>query len=261
MARQVYYDPFGSRLAGYRAGVQDETNLQEQTRRARVADYDFNNFAPLRLNQARRQDQLETTALPYQQRAYGLQERAAAAGLFNVEQGNFERIGSTTGNYAPALANAQFYGSGPQGPYMDSAAFAPYVRFVSDTLRGVDTTLPTYGEQLMQEYGVSPEAYAATTGQLTGIIGPGSETGYDQYLGFERAIQAAQANRQAAQAQWEQQYQQGVLQNQAYDAQVRDRYNDAMLEAARLRAAQGLYGPYGMPGGEDQQTDEFGFSF
>ena len=263
MARQVYYDPFGSRLAGYRAGVQDETGLQEQTRRARVADYDFNNFAPLRLSQAQRQDQLETTALPYQQQAYGIQQRAALAGLFGAEQPNFERIGSVTGNYAPAIANAQFYGSNPTGAYLQNPeAFAPYARQLSDMFRGVDITAPTYGTQMLQDFGIGPEAYQAATQGLTGVVGPQAEAGYDQYLGFDRGLQLAQQNRQAASDIWQQQYQQGALNNQAVDAQVRDRYNQAMIQAAQLRAAQAAYGVYGMPGGQAQgQPDEFGFDF
>lgn len=54
MARNVYFDPFGSRVEGYRAGVQDEQAVQGAVRGARQLDWDYNNMNPIRLDVARR---------------------------------------------------------------------------------------------------------------------------------------------------------------------------------------------------------------
>ncbi len=54
--RQVYYDPFGMRMAGEQAGIRDEAFLQDQTRRARQSDYEFNVTQPLELQGLRREN-------------------------------------------------------------------------------------------------------------------------------------------------------------------------------------------------------------
>lgn len=63
MARQVYYDPMGSRLEGYRLGVNDEMGLQRNTRQARDTDLDYYN--------AQRETRLQDYADPYRRQAIG----------------------------------------------------------------------------------------------------------------------------------------------------------------------------------------------
>lgn len=65
MARNVYFDPFGSRVEGYRAGVQDEQSLQGATRAARAIDWDYNNMKPLELDTARRVNAYGAYADPF----------------------------------------------------------------------------------------------------------------------------------------------------------------------------------------------------
>lgn len=65
MARQVFFNPFGSYTDGFNAGANQQINTQDAARRARVEDFDFNNMAPLRLNAAKREDTLGAAELPY----------------------------------------------------------------------------------------------------------------------------------------------------------------------------------------------------
>lgn len=94
MARRVYFDPFGMRTEGYRAGVQDETGIQNATRQARYSDAMF----PFTVNRARREDQFEAANLPRRQ-------RAADIGLYNLEQPILRDFGRLTGQWAPAVRN------------------------------------------------------------------------------------------------------------------------------------------------------------
>lgn len=65
MARQVFFDPFGSYTQGFDSGVQRQTGLEDSVRRARAQDYDFNVLQPYRTAAVQRQDQLDTRAQPY----------------------------------------------------------------------------------------------------------------------------------------------------------------------------------------------------
>lgn len=81
MARQVFFNPFGSYTEGFDQGAGRQIQAEGAKRQARSQDFDFNNFVPLRLAEAQRQDQLGRTLLPYQ-------EGLAPYALLNA-QGNF----------------------------------------------------------------------------------------------------------------------------------------------------------------------------
>jgi hypothetical protein len=95
MARQVYYDPFGMRTAGYQAGVNDEQAVQGSTRAARQLDWDFGFMNPLRLQQAQREEQFQQYGDPFRRR--GLQDAEYDANLARAMG-----FGTRTGVYAPA---------------------------------------------------------------------------------------------------------------------------------------------------------------
>lgn len=214
MARQVYYDPFGARLAGYQAGVNDEVQLQDQTRRARASDWDYTNIAPLQLSQAQRANSLGEFADPYMRNQYGINQRMQLANLFGAEQPNYERIGQATGNYSPALVNAANYGSGMS--LGSEQFFAPQVRQANDVLSQNPAVLEqSYIAQLAQLFGIDPQAFSAYDAQQTGTISPAVESGYDQYLGYDRTRQMGMDNRLFGADAWLRQYQQQQLQNQA----------------------------------------------
>src|SRR6186713_3492013 len=92
MARNVYFDPFGQRTEGYRAGVQDESALQGATRAARGIDWDYNNMAPIRLGEAQLAYDYNKFATPYNQKVL---QRADVAGDIAQAAGVANRSGNT----------------------------------------------------------------------------------------------------------------------------------------------------------------------
>lgn len=225
MARQVYYDPFGMRLNGYRAGVQDETTMQDQTRRARASDWDYANMAPLRLQQAQRADELETFAQPYLQNQYGINQRSNLASLFRQEQPNYELIGQATGNYAPALTGALNYGSGQS---LGSEEFFPsQVRMNADVIaQNPVVQQEQYITQLATIFGINPVSLQQFLQQQTGTVSPEAEIGYDQYLAYPRMYQQAQFANEMQQQQWMRQVQQQNAQTQQQQVDQTGGYYD-----------------------------------
>lgn len=92
--RNVYYDPFGMRLEGYRAGVGDEVQLQDQTRRARASDWDFANVKPLELETMQRENTFQNWFDPYRR-------TAARGGVYDQELNRAGQFGLMTGVDAP----------------------------------------------------------------------------------------------------------------------------------------------------------------
>src|SRR5690606_36234405 len=126
MARQVFYDPYGMRQAGYDQGMQREMQVQDQTRRARSADWDYSYMAPLRLQAAQRTDRYGEAALPYQINSLGINERAALGNLYDAEQTRLGRYGEIRADYSPAYADQDFYVS---GQYLSAPQYrAPYAQ-------------------------------------------------------------------------------------------------------------------------------------
>lgn len=113
MARQVYYDPFGARTEGFRAGMQDEMGLQKNIRDARSMDWDYRNMKPLELQEAQRIAAFNQYADPYARRALGTNEQMSYANLFGAQLPLYGRVGNITGDFNPAVRLAQQYGGLP----------------------------------------------------------------------------------------------------------------------------------------------------
>lgn len=147
MARQVYFDPFGQRVEGYRAGVQDEQALQGATRAARTLDWDYNNMAPIRLREAQLVADQNAFAAPFV-------NRAIARTDFENEALTNAGIGMRTGNWTPqqmadlqrtGVATTQPGGQttwtytdpyGVQRPYvLNNEAYASHAAITSDPYR------------------------------------------------------------------------------------------------------------------------------
>lgn len=82
MARNVYFDPFGSYTAGIQAGVQDGMGLEQGARQAQLHDYNFQNFLPLQLQAARREEDFNKFFDPYRRQVagYGAERARMATG-------------------------------------------------------------------------------------------------------------------------------------------------------------------------------------
>lgn len=192
MARQVFYDPYGMRQDGYDLGVQREMQLQDQTRRARVADWDYANMAPLRLQGAQRQERLGAYGEPYQRNAFGINQQAALGALHDAEQTRLGRYGEMRGDYSPAFADQDLYAS---GQYLNAPqyrpAYAQQLRQTADVSAGMlDPEMQASAAQLAQTFGVDPRAFLDLIQRMIGTpFTPQAEQGFDQYQTWDRARQ------------------------------------------------------------------------
>lgn len=96
MARQVYFDPFGNSLRGYRQGQQDEQTLQHNTRAARLADYNFNSVLPLHTQILRNQADLSSYSLPTQEKMVDLGLDRAKNNLYTQNLGLADELARRT---------------------------------------------------------------------------------------------------------------------------------------------------------------------
>lgn len=190
MARQVYFDPYGQRVEGFRAGVQDMMNLQDNVRRARASDWDYNNMAPLRLSAAQRQDEYGRAKLPYDINALGINQRMAVGNLFDADQRRNWEYGATRADYAPAFAAQDFYHS---GRYLDAPQYLPtYQQFIQPGLEGRD--MPSI-QALAELNGIDPRALMQVFGSLYGSAPtPEAAHGMDQWNLWDRTRQYANDN-------------------------------------------------------------------
>lgn len=85
MARQVYFDPFGSYTQGFDQGAGRQIQTEGAARSARAQDFDFNNLAPYRVNAAQREDQLGKATLPYQEALAPFALDTARANRFDTQ--------------------------------------------------------------------------------------------------------------------------------------------------------------------------------
>lgn len=99
--RQVYYDPFGMRLAGQQAGIRDEAFLQDQTRQARASDYNFNVMQPIDLHNALRASDFADYADPYARRNLGYTEQATKRANYLGERDAAVPYMLSTGDQGP----------------------------------------------------------------------------------------------------------------------------------------------------------------
>lgn len=256
--RQVYFDPFGSRLEGFQQGVRDESGLQAATRTARASDWDYNNMAPLRLRAETREQNFQDYADPYRRQLQGLGVRQTAANLFGTEQPLYERVGQVTGNYAAPLANAHNFGLGTDRYLQSPQYFAPQVMAYDQQIRGgLEPGQDEYEQMLghyAQQYGVDPRLLMGAMRANPFQITPQAEQGYDQFLGFDRARQIAADNLAYNNNEWQRQVQQQTLQNQA-DAQAASRAWFGLQSGY----ANGTYGNGGQGGYQGYSGAEDGF--
>lgn len=150
MARQVFFDPFGSYTRGFDAGAQRQTGLEDSVRRARAQDYDFNVLQPYRTAALQRGDQLDTAAQPYKinmlpigyqnavDNLYGneFNQGMQLAKIFNLTQPLMNTVGRHFGiNFATA-------GNG------DGSATTAYMHGPDGRLYPV-AQQPNYGQQIL----------------------------------------------------------------------------------------------------------------
>lgn len=234
MARQVRFDPFGMQLAGEQAGLRDEAFLQDQTRRARASDYDFNTLAPLRLEGFQRDNRLGAAAEPYQMRQLGLNERMARAGLYRQEAPIYSDIGIRTGNMGPSIANDLSYQYGYSGLGLtpeQQQAQANY--FYSQTLPGfTPDQIPGLQYNIGQQFGVPVDPNP--------ILDPNLIPNANQnYLDFGLQQQANEYNNMVLE------YQQ--LQQRQEAAMMREEQNRRYYEYRQNQQGRGVPGQ-GVPG-------------
>lgn len=233
MARQVYYDPYGMRTEGFRAGMKDMMELQDQTRRARASDWDYNNIAPLRLAQARREDQYGIAALPYRERALGINENTQLGGLYDANQQRFAQYGMQRGDYAPLLADQDLYTSGQYG--QASALRSPYMQYTRANLDQSWDTFPGL-EQIAANFGISPQVLGQALNQVYGNVTPQTERGVDSYYLYDRSRQDALDNYGITEGRARLQNSADNAAINAYNAQTLgvDRYGRAMSRGAQV---------------------------
>lgn len=129
MAREVYFDPFGSYVQGYDTGVQREIGLQDATRRARTADFNYDYMLPLEYRSALRDDEVGRDTLGYRK---DIIRQAAELGDLNVYGENLkwdDRLATDLGVAQPAI-NRQLRRSGvtayPNQPMPSVPGVVPY---------------------------------------------------------------------------------------------------------------------------------------
>ena len=101
MARQVFFDPFGSYTQGYDTGTQREMQVQDNTRRARAQDFNYEYMMPLEYKQAKRMDALGEFSLPYQQKEVQYADSLGRNNVFTSNQAINRQVGTDLGITAP----------------------------------------------------------------------------------------------------------------------------------------------------------------
>lgn len=101
MARQVFFDPFGSYAQGYDTGTQREMQMQDATRKARAQDFSYNYMLPFEYKNAQRQDELAAFGLPYQKNAIQYSDQLGQNNVYNSNQGIAKDFGIQYGITAP----------------------------------------------------------------------------------------------------------------------------------------------------------------
>lgn len=181
MARQVYYDPFGSRLDGYRQGVADEVGVQGSVRQARNSDWNYNNVLPLALQTAQREEAYNQYADPYRRQntvyeSMGLGDKTALG-----RYGTLGTIGSALGTQHPTEAFGRTYLSGNFGvPGVEQSVLGALLQGSYDPGVVADSFShdPRRGQMVLDSLGLLP-------------FDPNRERGIEQYQNFDRALEQA----------------------------------------------------------------------
>lgn len=255
--RQVYFDPFGSQLEGFRQGVQDEVGLQDQTRRARASDWDYNNMAPLHLQAAQQAQRIANAQEPYTIRGFGLQEAQQAAQTAATQQPLYDQLALRTGDGAPGLANLQNFGLGTNGYIQSAPYFGAQAATYGQQLRtGLDPASDDYEHVLAntaQQLGLDPQAFIQHMRNMPSQVTPDMEKGQDQYLNRDFARSLANDNftyNQGAQQNW---YERQKATIEAQNASLKPEWLRIAEQNAMMRGGigGGYGGGYGGAGGYD----------
>lgn len=110
MAREVYFDPYGSYTRGYDQGTSRQMEVERNAREARNQDLNFYGLAPLQLDNARLENRFNNAAYPYRVNALGYADIVGKnqAGQSMIDTG---RAASWMGNPEPwAAAQGYLYG-------------------------------------------------------------------------------------------------------------------------------------------------------
>lgn len=209
MARQVYFDPFGSYTRGFDTGAQRQMGLEDSVRRSRAQDYDYNVLQPYRTSAIQRQDQLDTRAQPYKINMLPIGYQNALDNMY-------------TNQYGLAQRGAQTFGI-PQ-PLLDwgTKAFGLHYGTTDTGNGGVNTTI--YGRGADGQ--LYPIAQQPHYGQQV----------LDNGANFERNLQLEQLHNQ-------QMYYGGMTNYRAQDAMARQIAAQAAM--LRARGMGGTYAPNG----------------
>lgn len=181
MARQVYFDPFGSYTQGFDQGAGRQIQTEGASRSARAQDFDFNNLAPYRVNAAQREDELGKTTLPYQQALAPFALDTARNNLFDTQVRQATQFAPLFRNTAP----------------LEQAYYRHYNLTPA-------TTQVEGGPPTTQLFGVGPDGQTHAAGAPQANL---SQNVLD-YLNWQRNIQARTLDDN-------QQYRAGALQNAA----------------------------------------------
>lgn len=153
--RTQFYDPFGMRTQGYRAGVADEMQVQDQTRRADQFDWERANMRPILLQAAQREEEFMGATDPWRR-------NLVRGADYDAEIGRRLNYGLRSGNTAPAMVydfsqfapNAQYYlpevsflrneQDGSMGWNLPGGGFAPFQQNPQNYLDYAQFNTPLY---------------------------------------------------------------------------------------------------------------------
>lgn len=103
MARDVYFDPFGSYTQGYDKGTERQMQVETNRRAARDSDFNYNYMKPLEYNSALRDDAFGQYAVPGRRQLFDNSVAASGNDLYNANLGIADRFATDTGAFQPAL--------------------------------------------------------------------------------------------------------------------------------------------------------------
>lgn len=178
MARQVYFDPFGSYVSGYDTGVQREQSLQKSTREARREDA----MLPFDVRLAQRDDELGVYSLPARKQAVQAGARILGNQAFDSDLAVGDTIAKRLGVTQPM--EQTLYGRGGFEPTLNlGAADGPQVRNIAqaqikwdqalsklpdladdatpEEIRAQDAYMARLRSDIAAEYGIAPDAVTA----------------------------------------------------------------------------------------------------
>lgn len=165
MAREVYFDPYGSYTRGYDQGTSRQMEVERNAREARNQDFNFYGLAPLQLDNARLENRFNNAAYPY---------RVNALGYADVVGKN-----QAAASMLPVADNASF-GGDP----------TPYANYLSYALGYTQQVMPDGSIQMVNSVG-APVGAPITTGAITEPLFRRKEWNERNDTYFDQGVSAA----------------------------------------------------------------------